>query len=145
MAVNDFTEPELNRRATATAEIFRHSMHVYVHRITNDPTQPLPDDIQTSLDTVFELLQYVPDAFGPGANLGWALVVVGSEIDDEDRREYIRCRWRVLEVLGLGNTSSGAKLLEDVWVARDDARTFGWALPRWQTIMHDSSSEMILL
>jgi hypothetical protein len=143
--IDEFAQYDLAQSAIATAEIFRHATHIYVHRIGSEPTEPLPLRILQSVDAVFDLLPRVPSAVGPGANLGWALVVVGSEVDDEDRREYIRCRWKTLQVLGIGNAETGAALLEDVWSRRDAARLFNESIPRWQQVMCSSGVEQILI
>ncbi|CAI4213960.1 unnamed protein product [Parascedosporium putredinis] len=62
-------QEELRRRMVATAEIFRHSSHIYVYRIVNGPEVPLTEEMEASLGTAQELLTMVPDALGPGANL----------------------------------------------------------------------------
>lgn len=143
--IDEVAQYDLAQSAIATAEIFRHATHIYVHRIVSEPTEALPLDILRSVDAIFDLLPRVPNAVGPGANLGWALVVVGSEIDDEERREYLRCRWKTLQVLGIGNADAGASLLEDVWSKRDAAHLFNESIPRWQQVMCNSGVEQILI
>lgn len=130
-------------KTIATAEIFRHATHVYLHRIGNDPMQDRPE-VQRSVDAIFSLLAQVPDAVGPGTNVGRAFVVIGAELDDEERREYIRCRWKILQVLEMGNTDTTASLLEDVWHKRDVARLFNEKVPRWPDVMRCSGAEQII-
>ncbi|KAF1851635.1 uncharacterized protein K460DRAFT_401650 [Cucurbitaria berberidis CBS 394.84] len=143
-AMDEFTQHNYMNKAIATAEIFRHATHVYVHRIRGDAMQAR-DEIQQSVNAVFSWLAQVPDAVGPGANVGWALVVIGTELDDEERREYIRCRWKALQVLGIGNTEAAARLLEEVWSKRDVARLFNEPMPRWQDVMRSSGADQILI
>lgn len=143
--VGDFSEYELCRRAIAVAEIFRHATHIYVYRIAHAPSIPPSKVIQSSIDAIFNLLPFVPDAIGPGANLGWAIVVVGAETDSEERREYLRCRWHSMEILGLRNTDYGGHLLEQVWNAQNKAKDFNRPRPRWQDIMRETDSDQILV
>ncbi|KAB5563498.1 fungal-specific transcription factor domain-containing protein, partial [Coniochaeta sp. 2T2.1] len=138
-------EEELRRRMVATAEIFRHASHIYVHRIAHGPEEPLTPEMQASLDTAKELLTMVPDALGPGANLGWCVVVLGAEMERVDDREYIQSRLDGLHLLGIHNTKNGQKILEEVWAHRDLV-THGQALPeRWQDTMQRIGQSQILV
>lgn len=125
----------------ATAEIFRHALLVYLFRAVNGAEVPLDSETQYSIDKSFELLACVPDALGPGSNLGWALVIIGSEVDAPDLRQYLRCRWRGLTLLEMSNNKSGERLTEAVWHRRDAAG------PRvlWQDVMQDIGGEQILV
>lgn len=136
---------ELRRRMVATAEIFRHSLHIYVHRTVHGPEVPLTETIRGSLETAQDLLTMVPDALGPGANLGWCLVVLGAEMDVQHEREYIQSRLEGLHLLGIHNTKNGKKILEEVWAHRDLV-TRGQAMPeRWQDIMQRIGQSQILV
>ncbi|CAK7199360.1 hypothetical protein SEUCBS139899_002038 [Sporothrix eucalyptigena] len=138
-------EEELRRRMVATAEIFRHASHIYVYRIAHEPEQPLAEDIQASLVAALELLPIVPDALGPGANLGWCLVVIGAELDLGDQRDYFRSRLASLHLLGIHNTKNGHNILEEVWNHRDLVSK-GQAPPeRWQDIMQRIGESQILV
>ncbi|KAJ5498164.1 fungal-specific transcription factor domain-containing protein [Penicillium expansum] len=138
-------QEELRRRMVATAEIFRHSSHIYVHRILHGPEEPLTEEMQTSLDTAQELLTMVPDALGPGANLGWCLVVIGAEMDGIHERDYVQSRLDGLHLLGIHNTKNGQKILDEVW-ARRDLVTSGHAMPeRWQDTMQRIGQSQILV
>ena len=138
-------QEELRRRIVATAEIFRHSSHIYVYRIAHGPEEALTDEVQLSLDTAQELLTMVPDALGPGANLGWCLVVLGAELDGIHEREYVQSRLDGLHLLGLDNTKNGQKILEEVWSHRDLVSQ-GHALPeRWQDVMQRIGQSQILV
>ena len=138
-------EDELRQRALATAEIFRHASHIYVHRIVSGPGTPLPPDLRVSLETALGLLTVVPDALGPGANLGWCLVVLGAELDLLDQRDYIRSRWEGLHLLGIYKAKNGRKILEEVWCQRDLVRQ-GYAVPeRWQDTMQRIGETQILV
>jgi hypothetical protein len=138
-------EEELRRRMVATAEIFRHASHIYVHRIAHGPEEPLTAEMQDSLDTAKQLLTMVPDALGPGANLGWCVVVLGAEMEREDEREYINARLDGLHLLGIHNTKNGQNILKEVW-ARRDLVTHGQAAPeRWQDTMQRIGQSQILV
>lgn len=138
-------QEELRTRMVATAEIFRHASHIYVYRIVHGPEEPLTEEMRASLDTAQHLLTVVPDALGPGANLGWCLVVLGAEMDLVDEREYIRSRWAGLHLLGMHNTKNGQKILEEVWSHRDLV-VQGQASPeRWQDIMQRIGQSQILV
>jgi hypothetical protein len=136
---------ELRRRATATAEIFRHASHIYVYRISHGPMEPLSPEAQESLETALTLLTRVPDALGPGANLGWCLVVLGAELDLEEQREYINSRWAGMHLLGIYNTKNGQSILNEVWNRRDLVSS-GFADPeRWQDTMQRIGQSQILV
>ncbi|TQV95291.1 C6 transcription factor [Cordyceps javanica] len=139
-------EPEeLQRRVVSTAEIFRHSCHIYVYRIANGPEAALTEELQESLRTAQDLLTMVPDALGPGANLGWSLVVLGAEMDQVHEREYIESRLDGLHLLGLHNTKNGQKILEEVW-AHKELVMQGQAMPEsWQDAMQRIGQSQILV
>ncbi|KAF2994093.1 hypothetical protein E8E14_001288 [Neopestalotiopsis sp. 37M] len=77
---------ESRSQMLAAAEIFRHSCHLYVFRTAYGQEIPLTADMQTSLETALDLLPKIPSALGPGANLGWCLVVLGAELNAGDDR-----------------------------------------------------------
>ncbi|KPM41935.1 hypothetical protein AK830_g4619 [Neonectria ditissima] len=141
----DIDQEELRRRMVATAEIFRHASHIYVYRIVHGPEEPLTAEMRASLDTVQHLLTVVPDALGPGANLGWCFVVLGAEMDLLHERDYVRSRWAGLHLLGIYNTKNGQKILEETWSHRDLVNQ-GQASPeRWQDIMQRIGQSQILV
>lgn len=144
---NELGQPDYAQRIIATAEIFRHALHVYIGRIVTGPSSPPDQRMQASIDAVFELLPYVPDASGPGSNLGWALVVIGSEIDAPDLREYIRCRWRGLKLLGMDNAVSAERVLDGVWQRRDAAHSsnYWYENLHWQDVMKACGGDQILV
>ncbi|KAJ3502774.1 hypothetical protein NM208_g16655 [Fusarium decemcellulare] len=136
---------ELCRRMVATAEIFRHCLHLSVFRVAHGPGVPLSDEMQLSLRTALDLLPLVPDALGPGANLGWCLVIIGSELDLIEERNYIRSRWAVLELLGINNCYNGKRGLEAVWAQRDRSQGVAMEARRWQDVMQDRGEMQILI
>lgn len=139
-------QQELLDRAVATAEIFRHAALIYAWRILEPPCTGTPPHIRDSVCSMFELLPLVPDCIGPGANLGWALVVIGAETDEEDQRQYIRCRYECLHALQMDNSRSAEKLLEAVWRHRDAVNTGCEPSYRpWQDIMHSINGDQILI
>ncbi|KAM3542983.1 hypothetical protein ARSEF1564_004121 [Beauveria bassiana] len=138
-------QEELRRRIVATAEIFRHASHIYVYRVVHSPEVALTEDLQESLNTAQDLLTMVPDALGPGANLGWCLVVLGAEMDQAHERDYVESRLDGLHLLGLDNTKNGQKILEEVWAHRDLVRK-GQASPEsWQDAMKRIGQSQILV
>ncbi|KAM3506521.1 hypothetical protein MY11210_007513 [Beauveria gryllotalpidicola] len=138
-------QEELRRRIVATAEIFRHASHIYVYRIVHSPEVALTEDLQRSLNTAQDLLTMVPDALGPGANLGWCLVVLGAEMDQAHERDYVESKLDGLHLLGLDNTKNGQKILEEVWAHRDLVRQ-GQASPEsWQDAMQRIGQSQILV
>jgi hypothetical protein len=144
-AIVDLEKEDLRRRMVATAEIFRHASHIYVYRIAYDPEIPLTEEMQESLETALDLLTAVPDAIGPGANLGWCLVVIGAELDLVDQREYIRSRWARMHLLGMYNTKNGQRILEEVWSHRDLVSCGQVPAKRWQEIMQHIGESQILV
>ncbi|KAM6525836.1 hypothetical protein FALCPG4_011371 [Fusarium falciforme] len=136
---------ELCRRMVATAEIFRHCLHLFVFRVSHGPSIPLSDEMQDSLRVALDLLPIVPDALGPGANLGWCLVIIGSELDLVEERSYIRSRWAALEILGIHNCYNGKRGLEAVWAHRDGSQGLATGARRWQDVMQDRGETQILI
>lgn len=144
-AMLPMSDAERCRRISAAAEIFRHCTHLYVFRTAYGPGVALSDDMRLSLETALGLLPLVPDAIGPGANLGWCLVVIGSELDDADQRDYMRSRWAGLQLLGIDNCQNGRRVSEQVWCHRDRVRD-GLAAPAaWQGIMKNMGESQILI
>lgn len=139
------TQQEISSRAAAVAEIFRLATLVYVLRIIHPPGSDLIPDIHESVLSVISLLPQVPDVVGPGSNLGWAYVVIGAELDDEEQREYIRGRLQGLYSLAMQNVASAEKVLEEVWRNRDEARLGGKRYRHWQEIMQGLGVEQILI
>ncbi|KAL4969797.1 fungal specific transcription factor domain-containing protein [Aspergillus stella-maris] len=139
------TQKEIFARASAVAEIFRYAMLIYVLRILHPlDGSPVPD-IQQAVSNVIDLLPLVPDVLGPGSNLGWAFVVVGAELDEEEHREYIWGRLQGLHSLALGNVWSAEKVLQAAWKNRDEAKLGKTRYREWQLLMQDLGVEQILI
>ncbi|KAJ5109286.1 hypothetical protein N7456_005961 [Penicillium angulare] len=138
---------EITTRVVATAEIYRHAAHIYVHRIAYDLTErALDSSISSSVSEALRLLTLVPDAIGPGAGLGWCLVVIGSEIDSQDQRKYIRSRFHMLHSLGVNSTRSAERVLEEVWNQRDmELRGDIQRLVRYQDAMRELGELHVLV
>ncbi|KAJ9493672.1 hypothetical protein LTR96_011029 [Exophiala xenobiotica] len=141
----DINQHEYFRRLVAVAELFRHAAHIYIHRITHGPEEPLTPDMLKSVESMIDLLTKVPDALGPGSNLGWCLTVLGAEIDAAEHREYIKTRLQCIRILGLDNPSSAEKVLEEVWAQRDARRRDGRILQRWHEVMRHMGQGQILI
>lgn len=138
-------QSDLWRRAGATAEIFRHAAHIYVHRIGAYSGEPLPTEIQRSVDTILDLLSLVPDARGPGSNLAWPLFVVGVEVNSPELRDIVLDRWQGLHLLGMKSTYGTERVLLETWRCRDKANTgIGVAKP-WQEIMQTMGEEQMMV
>jgi len=145
-AIEDLNHREYFKRMVAVAETFRRATHIFIYRITHLPEEAPSAEIQESIDKMFELLATVPDALGPGSNLGWCLTVLGAELDDPDHREYIRSRLKGIKILGMNNPSSAEKILEQVWMQRDlYHQGFYSHIPRWQDIMQSMGESQILV
>jgi hypothetical protein len=145
LPTNELNQPDYLRRIIATAEIFRHAMHVYIFRVAYGATASPPSEILESINAVFDLLPFVPDAMGPGSNLGWALVVIGSETDEPELRQYISCRWRGLNLLEMNNSRSGERLVKEIWRRRDLASRGIGVYENWQDVMNSVGGEQILV
>lgn len=144
-AIVDINQHEYFRRLVAVAEIFRHAAHIYIHRITHGPEEPLTPDMLKSVESMIDLLTKVPDALGPGSNLGWCLTVLGAEADSTEHREYVKARLQGIRILGLDNPSSAEKVLEEVWAQRDAHRRDGRSLQRWHEVMRQMGQGQILI
>lgn len=133
----------------AGAEVFRHALHIYVYRTDHDALIPLSPQLQESLDRAFDQLPLFPDAIGPAAMQGWALLVLGSELNDVERRHYIRKRLSDLQTLQLSNGMLASQILEGVWRRRDQLRATnvhrtGDTKARWQDVMQASGVQNLL-
>lgn len=143
--ITNFSQSDLPKRMLATAEIFRLATEIYVHRIAFDQDFDDGTEVQGLVQTALDLLTSVPDAQGPGANLGWCLVVIGSEVDSAEQRDYIRSRLIGLHSLGINNSKSAEKILEQVWMQRD-LFLAGLALSSsWQDVMQEIGEQQILV
>lgn len=138
----DLNEHEFHRRMTAVAEVFRLSTAIYVFRTVHEPLTPLSEDLRTTLDEAFRLLAMVPDAVGPGGTLSWCLIVLGAEIDAQDRRDYIQNRIRGICALGINSPASATRVLEQVWAQRDSRDP---SLQRWQEVMQNLGQGQVLV
>ncbi len=134
--------------ARAAADVFRHATHIFIHRIVHDAIRPPTDDVQACIDTCFILLTEIPESIGPGAMLGWPLVVLGAEVDALDRRDFIRRRLTSMQRLCLNGGAQCQRLLEEVWRRRDLVHR-GHATDRerscsWQDVMRDTGMDVAL-
>lgn len=140
---------DLHEAARCSAEIFRYALHIFVHRIIHGP---LSNDgqcslVQEAISESLRILPIIPDVRGPGNFLGWALVVIGAEIDVLDQREFITRRLESLTLLSVNHGVLPLKVLNEVWRRRDDLK-LGLSLSqrvRWQDVMHDMEVDQALV
>jgi hypothetical protein len=106
-----------------------------------------PQKIRDAIDDVFELLPTIPDTVGPGSFLGWALVVIGAEIDRLDQREYLKRRLESLTLLALNHGVLGLQVLDEIWRRRDSlaAGLTNNRRCRWQEVMDDMRVDIALI
>lgn len=139
----------LHEAARCSAELFRYALHLYLHRIVNDPLStggPSPL-VQEAISESLQLLPIIPDTSGPGIFLGWALVVIGAELDALDQREFIIRRLESLTLLSCNHGVLALKVLDEVWRRRDDLN-LGRSLCRrlrWQDVMEDMKMDQALV
>ncbi|KAI0006623.1 fungal-specific transcription factor domain-containing protein [Xylariaceae sp. FL0662B] len=139
----------LYEAARCSAEICRYALHVLVHRIVHDPlstggSSPL---VQEAVSETLRMLPTIPDTEGPGTFLGWALVVIGAELDNLDQREFVRRRLECLTLLSVNHGVLALEVLEEVWRRRDDL-SLGKSLNRrvrWQEVMQDLEVDQALI
>ncbi|KAF3809802.1 hypothetical protein GCG54_00005346 [Colletotrichum gloeosporioides] len=140
---------EVRQAARASAEVFRHALHIYVYRILHNPTVggECPMEIQSSVDDVFRLIPDIPDTVGPGSFLGWALVVIGAEIDALERRQHIKRRLQSLATMALNHGVLAISVLEEVWHRRDMAVSglSNNRLFRWEEVLEDMEIDLALI
>ncbi|KAF1843689.1 uncharacterized protein K460DRAFT_149581 [Cucurbitaria berberidis CBS 394.84] len=134
-SANGQDQSEFMRHMCANTEIFRYALLVYVFRVVNGLNVPLDMETQYAVEEAFRLLPQLPFINGLGSNLGWALVVIASETNAPELREYIRCRWRSLKLLGMNYNEVGELLTEEVWRRRDDMNYT--CDVSWQTVMQE--------
>ena len=127
---------------TATADIFRYALEIFVTRIIIGTEVPPSDAIRRMVDSALRLLPRIPLVQGPGSNLGWPLVVIGTEVQDPNMRQYIRSRWRGIHMLEMNNSRSGQQVVEAIW-RQVDLLDEGY--DDWQDINATKNADMILL
>ncbi|VUC24185.1 unnamed protein product [Clonostachys rosea] len=135
--------------AICTAEIFRLALHIYVARIIYDPltTGNSASEIRAWVTEALELLPKVSDTIGPGIFLGWALVVIGSEVDNISERNFIKQRLQSLELLAFNQGATAIRVLEEVWGRKDSVKR-GDAVgkkTRWQEVMLNMAVDIALM
>lgn len=149
MPADPFEEMDIREAARASAEMFRHALHVFVFRIFHDPmtTGGRPLRIQEAISEAFELLPLIPDTSGPGSFLGWSMVVIGAEVDGADQRDYIKRRLESLTLLCLNHGVLALKVLDEVWQRRDMTRMGSSPIRRcrWQEVMEDLEIDLALI
>lgn len=150
-------EQETRSAARCTAEVFRLALHIYVSRILNDPLATTTTTTTTTsggasetrawVVEALDLLPQIPDASGPGNFLGWALVVVGAELDALDEKEYVRRRLESLARLALNQGTAGLQVLDEVWRRRDAVKSgeAAYRRCRWQEVMTAMGIDMALM
>ncbi|OTA67965.1 hypothetical protein K449DRAFT_461915 [Hypoxylon sp. EC38] len=146
---NPFDTFSLDESVRCSAEILRYALHIYTHRIIHDPLStsgpsPLVDE---AVSESLRILPIVPDTDGPGMFLGWALVVIGAEIDNLDQRAFIKRRLESLTLLSVNHGILALEVLGVVWRRRDDLIA-GKSLcrrVRWQDVMHDMAVDQALV
>lgn len=144
-----FHELETRSAARSTAEIFRLALHIHVARILHDPltTGGCSSEVRSWVTEALELLPQVPDTIGPGIFLGWALVVIGAELDALDERSHIRRRLESLDLLALNQGKTALRVLDEVWRRRDLIKCGNTADKRakWQEIILDMKVDLALM
>uniref|UniRef100_A0A0B7KJQ6 Transcription factor domain-containing protein n=1 Tax=Bionectria ochroleuca TaxID=29856 RepID=A0A0B7KJQ6_BIOOC len=135
VANTSLCQTDLWKRAAATAEIFRHAAHIYVHRVNAHQGEPLPVDIQHSVDEILNLLNLIPDTRGPGSNLAWPLFTVGLELDSPELRGMVLDWWQILHLLGMESTRKTERVLVETWRHRDEAKEGRGVAANWQEVM----------
>lgn len=147
LTVSDLaSETETLKTALHASEVFRHALHIFVFRIVQPPISPMTKEIKASLNAVFELLPLIPDTLGPGSMLGWALVVVGAEVDELEDREYIKMRCDCITLLQLNSGISAQHVLDEVWRRRDmikSGKSNGMACD-WQEVLQELGINEVL-
>lgn len=140
------THPSAPRAAIIAAEIFRHALHIHVHRIAHGPAAPLDGAARRALDEALALLLHVHDASGPLSNLGWALVVLGAEVHACEARHFLRAKWRALHLLELNNSRASERVVLDFWARRDACvRGEGGEVESWQDMVRRAGEELVPL
>ncbi|KAM0756089.1 hypothetical protein T439DRAFT_320780 [Meredithblackwellia eburnea MCA 4105] len=102
-----------------------------------------------------DALGKVPFEGSAGNLLGWALVIIGSELEnDEPARGMVRLRMQALAALGHRNLSQCADLLEEVWRRKDASSssssasaglgTGGQVIVTWQGTMKELGWDLLV-
>lgn len=89
----------------------------------------------------------IPDSSGPGTSLGWALVVLGAEIDGLDQKKFIKLRLENLTLLSIKHGVLPLQVLDEAWHRRDPIR-LGTSICRrlrWQNVKEDMKIDLSLV
>ncbi|KAF3012637.1 hypothetical protein E8E14_010385 [Neopestalotiopsis sp. 37M] len=149
LIVNPVGSMYMYEAARCSSEVFRYALHLFVHRIIYHPlTSGEPSGlVQEATSESLRMLPIIPDTVGPGIFLGWALVVIGAEIDDLEDREFISRRLESLTLLSVNHGVLSLKVLNEVWRRRDALKLGTSACRRlkWQDVMQDMEVDLALV
>lgn len=149
LIVNPVGSMYMYEAARCSSEVFRYALHLFVHRIIYHPlTGGEPSGlVQEAISESLRMLPIIPDTVGPGIFLGWALVVIGAEIDDLEDREFISRRLESLTLLSVNHGVLSLKVLNEVWRRRDALKLGTSACRRlkWQDVMQDMEVDLALV
>lgn len=149
LTVNPVGSPYMYEAARCSSEVFRYALHLFVHRIIYHPlTSGEPSSlVEEAVSESLRLLPIIPDTVGPGIFLGWALVVIGAEVDVLEDREFIGRRLESLTLLSVNHGVLSLKVLDEVWRRRDALRlgTSSCRRLKWQDVMQDMEMDLALV
>jgi hypothetical protein len=117
--------------------IYKQALHVYL-LTTLDGAQSHDSKVYAAIDEclqeAFRSLEQLFPEVRINTSLCWALVVLGSCVEDQVRRDELRSRIRTMfRVIGLGNIRATGVLLEEIWQLPRNERS-PWTICR---IMQD--------
>lgn len=146
---NPYEDFDVLEAARSSAEIFRYALHVYVHRIIHEPVAtsiPIPI-VQEAVSQTVKLLPLIPDTSASGSFLGWALVVIGAEMDALDHRAFIKRRLETMTLLAVNHGFLALNVLDELWRRKDSLRlgTSQNRRLRWQEVMEDMMVDLALV
>lgn len=128
------------------ADVIYYASHVYLAR-TLTSSSTLPKESLAFVYSGLDAISLVPGEGSAGNLLGWALIVVGTEIEnDEAGRGIIRLRMKSLGLLGHLNLNQTSVLMEEVWKRKDERnRLGGGELITWQGVMASLGWDLLVV
>lgn len=129
------------------AEALLLACHVFLER-TIAPSAPLNQQGRRYLLQGIASLELVPWEGSSGNLLGWALVILGSELGKamKTARALVRLRMRWLAGLGYRNLEQTNELVEEVWRRMDAAEEEGrGGGVSWQQVIKENGWELLVV
>lgn len=125
--------PLVGYEVNLCGQIYKQAIHIYL--LTSLDAQggsqeQMKQAINKSVEEAFYNLDQLPTTSRINTTLSWALAVLGTCLEDDERRDRLRSRLQVMFVtIGLGNIRATLALLDKIWESTN-AESSPWIICR---------------